>query len=207
MTKALKWLFSFVLAVTLLLPFSCTSSNTKTVTVPSGSPSPVKTSSSPMPSGTTELPEITFTFPTGTDLEFETVVIAREPYDKNAPIKAEIQVLINKPEFPAKGVLAIHQSKVTEVDFSRYLVLILFMGSSYPYSEGIEVQRIVQTKNTINILAQFPKPQKTVVPGITYPYHIIKVNKDSLTQIGDITFILFNQWGKERATATYEIQQ
>ena len=97
------------------------------------------------------------------------------------------------------------QAELDALDFSQYFILCAFMGSQAFTGPTIEITQIWQTDNVIYIDANFNKGGPTYQPGWSSPKHIVKVSKENMTQFGEITFILLNQDGKERANAVYEI--
>jgi hypothetical protein len=192
--------FSMVLIVTCSCNMSTEQTSTKSNNV--NIASPTETSVTPL---------------TGTELSFETIVKADYPStDLGAPENPKIIVITSEPLTRIPGISPHDispnvgsESIIKEVDYSKFIVLIAFHGTTYPGSvlegRGIDITRILQDGNKIYVQARFQLPQPTVVPGIIYPYHIVKVNKESITKYGELTFILLDQLGKERATTTCEI--
>jgi hypothetical protein len=162
-------------------------------------------------------PSPTLTFPPGTMLTFETIVKADYPSTGlGAPENPEIIIITSEPLTHILGISPHDispnvgsESIIKEVDYSKFIVLIAFHGTTYPESvledRGIGITRILQDGNNVYIQARFQLPQSTVSPGIIYPYHIIKVNKERMTQFGKLTFILLDQLGKERAKTTHDV--
>jgi hypothetical protein len=142
-----------------------------------------------------------------TELNFETLARAINGYD-DAALTARLQIVTSKPDSPIEGIPTYTkpQSEIETVDFSKYFVIIAFHGSTFPPDTpedgGIELIKIIQDGDNIYIRARFQVPQRTVPPGIITPYYAVKVNKESMVQFGKLTFILLDQSGKERATAT-----
>jgi hypothetical protein len=199
-----KFFFLMVFYVLLIVTCSCNVSTEQTSTKSNNGKisSPTETSVSP---------------PTGTELAFETIVKVDYPStDLGAPENPEIIVTTSEPLTHIPGISPHDispnvgsESIIKEVDYSKFIVLIAFHGTTYPESvledRGIDITRIQQDGNKVYIQARFQLPQPTVVPGIVYPYHIVKVNKESVIQFGKLTFVLLDQLGKERVATTCEI--
>lgn len=99
-----------------------------------------------------------------------------------------------------------NQLKLDNVDYSHNFVLFMFMGHQNVRGPKKEVTRIWQTDNIIYIQANFHKQtDPTVIPGFTYPKEAVKVSKDNMSQFGEITLILLDQDGTQRAFSTCTI--
>lgn len=167
-------------------------------------PGCVPSNSATTPSFPTASPSVTL--PLETDLKFETVSIHRSFSNPKYSLAPEIKVLISKPVTLVEGITSESYADILNVDFSKYFVLLLFHGETWP-GEGIEIKGIWQDKESIYVLAQFQPPQATttVVPIQVNPYHIVKVSRESLIQFGEISFKLLDQLGQERAKATTQL--
>ena len=93
------------------------------------------------------------------------------------------------------------------VDFSRYFVILAFMGFQSVTGPTIEIQQIWQVENIIYVEALFDKAGPTYQPAWSSPYDVIKVSKEDMIQFGEITFVLLDQDGEERARTVYEIPE
>jgi hypothetical protein len=73
----------------------------------------------------------------------------------------------------------------------------------------MEIKGIWQDKDTVYISAHLDDqpPTMTVIEVVSSQYVALKVNKENMTQFGEITFILLDDEGKERARAVYDISQ
>jgi hypothetical protein len=95
--------------------------------------------------------------------------------------------------------------EIVDFDYSHYFILYAFMGMQAVTGPDIEVVQIWQTDNIIYVEAYFDQAGPTYLESWSFPVDIVKVNKDNMTQFGEITFILLDQEGKERARAVYII--
>jgi hypothetical protein len=203
--RTFKCLFSFALTITLLLSFSCTPSNSRTVPSTSSSPSPTITSPPPTPSKISVIPGTTIP---GVILEFENFPIYGNLKDQNIPSQIHVMVNIESP-LPdvIKDITMESQAKLSTLDFSRYFILFVFMGFQSVTGPYIKVKQIWQVKDTIWVQADFNPDGPTYLPTYSSPFQDVKVNKENITQFGEITFRLLDLSGKERATTTCEIPQ
>jgi len=85
------------------------------------------------------------------------------------------------------GRIMLPQPSLPDVDFSRSTIIAVFMGQCLTTGYGIEVKEIVDTGLSVVVKIEKTYPGKGCAVGemLTYPHHIIKVDK-----IGK--YILFN---------------
>ncbi|HEY98684.1 MAG TPA: hypothetical protein G4O16_10960 [Dehalococcoidia bacterium] len=179
-------LASVLLILTLLLLFSACNTNNSTT------PTNSSTSST--------------TNPPGNILEFEDYPIDFGMEYINVPTHIYVMSSINSP-LPNE-VLYVSpetQADLNSFEFPRYFILFAFMGSQTLTGPSIKVTQIWQIDNTIYIEAFFDKGGPTYQPAYSLPCDIVKVSKENMTQFGEITFILLDQFGEERASAVYNI--
>jgi len=180
----LVWSLLLVMPLMFLLVYGCSTGDTTTTT----SPSPTTTSEL--------LNELAFEdFPLGSDMLF-----------KDIPTHIHIMTDIDSPIPNFNGYFSpAAKTMLDAVDYSRYFILFTFMGSQPFAGPKIEVERIWQVENVIYVEANFDKGGPTYQPTITLPFDTVKVSKDNMTQYGEITFILLDQDGEERARTVCEI--
>jgi hypothetical protein len=192
--------FWLVIPLVLLLLYGCNQTDTTT------SPSP---SQSPSPSDTTT-PSVTF--PPGTDLAFETIVESGKvggPYEgKSAQIRVVNDTQTTLPEW-FDWVDPHNQTTILGVDYSKYLVVIVFNGYRSGIWRDLSIQRIWQNDNEVFVLAHFNDfvSGATSLPAFNSQYQVVKIDKTLITHPGEITFILLDELGEERARTIREISQ
>jgi hypothetical protein len=188
--KPLIWIFLLSATLLLLLPYGC---STKETTIPT-------TASTPLDSTTTPQHD--------NELEFEDFQLFFSLKDLHIP--TQIYVMASKDSLlppVLDQISAEYQTKLKTVDYSRDFILFAFMGFQSLTGPTIEVTQIWQIDNIIYIEAFFDKGGPTYAPGWSSPRHIVKVSKDNMSRFGEITFILLDQEGEERARAVYNISQ
>lgn len=198
---------AFVLILTLLISIiiACTPIS-ETTPLTSPSPSPISPSISPSPSST---------LPLGTAVVFghfqmsgsywrtETsaaiwVITSLQTYSRPPGIEWR-QEMPAVPEPPPE---------ILNFDFSEYFLMLVFNGYRGGYGTAMEIKGIWQDKDMIQISAHLDDPgMATSIPIYSSQYNVLKVNKASMSQFGEITFGLFDESGKERAKAIYQISR
>jgi len=80
--------------------------------------------------------------------------------------KMHMQIMFPQPSLP-------------DVDFSRSTIIAVFMGQCLTTGYGIEVKEVIDTGLSVVVKVQQTYPGKGCVVGemITYPYHIVRVDK------------------------------
>jgi hypothetical protein len=203
MTKVLKWSVSLFLAAMLFMTLSCRSLNNTTTIKNSTQPEARdnhNTIPSTSPGATSQvLNKLTFkpfrlavTWKVKEDFPSQIIIIT----NTQSPLPKPFEYYT--PSDPKKET-------IEDVDFSQYFLLIVCMGFQAVTGPSIEVKDTWQDQDKIHVQAEFNRGGPTFLPAYSSPGDIIKVSKDSLTQFGDITFILSDQWGDERAQTTCEI--
>ena len=98
-----------------------------------------------------------------------------------------------------------HLEMVASVDFSAYLVLIVYQGEKYTTGYSVEVTDIEHNKDAILIYANFHEPAPGEVKGetVTSPYCVLKLKKTDDLE-GSFTFVLIAN-GEEVARQTLVI--
>jgi hypothetical protein len=144
--------------------------------------------------------------PRGTDLDFETIMFEGQHTSLNID-PGRIEVIVNDQLPPDVWITPEISSKIQAVDFSRNFVLVAMMGDMGSPGYRINVKRIWQKENTIYVKADFsgPKVGNLVAPVMTSPKQIVKVSKEKMTNFGEITFRLWDKFGREWATASKAI--
>jgi len=101
---------------------------------------------------------------------------------------------------PISGIDPIEaESEIKALDSQKEFVLILYQGwRGYSYL-GIYIMGMWQDADVIYVQAYFVEPGKTVAPLSSAPLQVIKVDKMDMTQFGDITFVLLDKEGEEKA--------
>jgi hypothetical protein len=72
-----------------------------------------------------------------------------------------------------------YQDQLNSMDYSRYLVLAVFLGEKDSGGYGVEVQRIIRKGDTVSVLADFivPQPDTQRPAVITSPFELVRIRK------------------------------
>jgi len=95
--------------------------------------------------------------------------------------------------------------EISNLDFSEYFIIMIFNGYRSYYAESMKIERVRQDKDTVNIWTHLDDGAEYSNPIFTSQYTVLKINREEMTQFGEITFTLIDQNGQERTKATYEI--
>lgn len=95
--------------------------------------------------------------------------------------------------------------EISNFDFSEYFIIMVFNGYRSYYAESMKIERIRQDKDTVNIWVHFDDGAEYSNPIFSSQYTVLKINREEMTQFGEITFTLIDQNGQERAKATYKV--
>lgn len=96
---------------------------------------------------------------------------------------------------------------IEDVDFSKYFMLVVSMGFQSVTGPKITVESIWQVGDVIYTQANFDMDGPTYQPTFSEPARSVRVSTENMTQFGEITFILLDQEGEERARTTCEIPE
>ena len=193
-----------VLLIVCILVIISACSNTIT-TQPNGtSTQPTDT---PTTSATpTTSPTPTTTNPPGNILTFEDIAINWLYKELDIPTQIRVMTSIDSQLPNVIDYITLEsQPELNAVDFSRHLLLFAFMGFQGVTGPTIKVTQIWQIDNTIYVEAFFNQGGPKYQPTHSSPADVVRVSKDNMTQFGEITFILLDQFGEERASAVYNI--
>jgi hypothetical protein len=156
----------------------------------------------------------TTTNPPENMLSFEHIFTSRNTSVLEIPTKIYVMTSSDSPlPYPINDFWEYYDNKIPReeildtIDFSRYFILLAFMGSQPVTGPNIEVKQIWQTDNIIYVEAYFDPAGPAFMDSLSSPYDVVKVSKDNMPQFGEITFILLDQNGEERARAVYDISQ
>ena len=97
----------------------------------------------------------------------------------------------------------------SDVDFQNYFAIAAFLGEKATGGFGIHIENIAQSKTIIKVTINItePGPGQYVTEGNTRPYHIVRVKKCDMPQMGNITFIFVDTSGEELAIKSYCIDK
>jgi hypothetical protein len=72
-----------------------------------------------------------------------------------------------------------YQDQLNSMDYSRYLVLAMFLGEKDSGAYVIKVQRIIRKGDTVSVLADFivPQPDTQRPAVITSPFELVRIRK------------------------------
>ncbi len=85
------------------------------------------------------------------------------------------------------------------IDFDNYFLIGAFMGEQKTGGYSIKITRILKSNNRINIVINIcePGPNDFVTLMITYPGHIVKVNKNILLGEKNPLFVFIDEKGNK----------
>jgi len=177
-----------------------------TSTQPTDTPTTSATpTTSPTPT-TTNITTPTTTNPPGNILTFEDIAINWLYKELDIPTQIRVMTSIDSQLPNVIDYITLEsQPELNAVDFSRHLLLFAFMGFQGVTGPTIKVTQIWQIDNTIYVEAFFNQGGPKYQPTHSSPADVVRVSKDNMTQFGEITFILLDQFGEERASAVYNI--
>ena len=148
------------------------------------------------------------TNPPENSLAFDDFFIHISLKDQDIPTQIHVMISNDSPLPPViDQISAEAQTKLDAVDFSQNFILFAFMGYQGVTGPTIKITKIWQINNTIYVEAYFDKGGPTYQPASSSPVNIVKVSKENMIHFSEITFILLDQDGKERAIATCEIPE
>jgi hypothetical protein len=189
MTKKLLTVFLPILSLTGLLIGGCgpreqQSQREKTVQHEQGEASP-----SP-----DEQPQLTVVVAPEQQLQWELLAQHEEGYNSPSPDEQPRLTVVTGPEQVSELEGYVHSSvlqRVSETDFTTYLVLAVFQGWQGAADYSVEVNEITQRGDVITVNAQFlePDPAEVVKTIQTSPYCVVKVRKPIDLQ-GEFVFLL-----------------
>jgi hypothetical protein len=131
-----------------------------------------------------------------TVFSFETIS-KRTDLSENHDSSPKIQIISAKPADNISGISAEDQAAVQDVDYSRYLVLIVFFG--YGGADQDHIINIREFKSTVWVRADLStSPSETEK---TSPYQIISIDKRQMSRSGEITFRLLTDQYEQKAQA------
>lgn len=143
--------------------------------------------------------------------EYPRLAVAQMGVERDSPVYIYIMTNIASPlpvrwEYftpydPERG-----EKTINDIDFSDNFLIFVSMGFQSNTGPKITVENIWQDQGVIYVEADFDITMgKTVQSLYSEPTAIIQVSKGNMTQFGEITFILLDQLGNERATATCNV--
>ncbi len=70
-------------------------------------------------------------------------------------------------------------SQIPQIDFTQNMIIAVFQGTFGSTGYGIEIIKVIETENTLEIFVKETHPGRRCVVGfmVTNPYHIIKVKR------------------------------
>lgn len=196
-----------LLVILVSLLFGCDDNG---VTQPSTIPVPPSTSPISSPSPTQSVspsPTITPTLPPGIDLMFEEVLDSGDIGGLYTGRSAQINIITTDQLPQPKSIERLipeHRVKILEVDYSQYLVIVVFNGwrSSIGINTNLNIQRIWIDGRTVSVRAHFDDGSATVLPLNSSQYKVVKILKKQLPQQGEIAFKLVDDSGHQRAATS-----
>ncbi len=126
--------------------------------------------------------------------------------------RAQILVIpsIHTPEpEELEWVNSLDQTKILEVDYPKYFVVIVFNGYRGGIFSQINILRIWKNTDMIFVVAHFNDfvPQATSLPAYNSQYQVVKISKQQIAHPGVLTFQLLDESGKERARVMAEVSK
>ena len=189
------------LALMSALLASCTGRPTSTTSL-------TETSKPPVTSVSPTTPAVSF--PPGSDLDFEVLVKSSGTTYRYTGESAQIQVMTSSGSLPAQTLDWMEEHDrpaVLNANYQGNFVILVFNGYRGNIYSELEVRRVWQDGSTIYVLAHFNDfvPKVTSLPAYSSQYEALKIRKSQLGQLGEYTFRLLDESGKERASTSAEI--
>ncbi len=126
------------------------------------------------------------------ELQFETIDKAElswtgKYYEEKEP-GLFILARIDDIHFVERYVSEKALSELQNQNFAKVFVIAVFQGEKPTDENSVEIKRVTRRGDKITIYTQFttPKPHTVAADMITSPYHLIKIQKDSMK--GDYRF-------------------
>lgn len=94
------------------------------------------------------------------------------------------------------------EKTIEDVDFSKHFLLFASMGFRGWTGPQITIKQIRQDGDIIYVQAKFYPGGPTGQPMHSEPTHLVRVSKENMIQTGEITFVLLDEEGNERARNT-----
>jgi hypothetical protein len=149
-----------------------------------------------------------FKLPKGIDLDFErpNYALYLMPNYTEFQIHVITESAASLPEH-LKWLSLESQDRFLSIDYSRYFLLQIMMGEFGSTGFSFKIKRIWQDKNNIYIKSEFTMPEPGAAYGqmITYPGAIVIVDKEKMSQFGELEFTVFEQHGLVLGKATHYI--
>ncbi len=147
---------------------------------------------------------VTVTFPSGDQLPYETIVPSGA-VGGGYPDRAGLIRVFTDSQSPTEvsdWIYPYHETTIFQVDYERYLVILVFNGwrGGIGTSTYFRIEKILINNNTVYVLAHFDDGSTTSLPAASSQYQAVMVERKLLAQSGEITFVLLDQTGKERAS-------
>ncbi|MGE5576472.1 MAG: protease complex subunit PrcB family protein [Syntrophothermus sp.] len=94
------------------------------------------------------------------------------------------------------------------VDFQKSFVVGVFYGERPTGGCGMRVKKVAQSGGEVTVTVEriSPRPGAFVTMVITYPGQLVAVNKNSLAQKGQLTFIFVDQEQRELARVEKSVE-
>ncbi len=151
---------------------------------------------------------VDFKLPDGIELDFERPKYALflGPNYTEFQIHVITESAASLPEH-MKWLSPESQEQLLSIDYSRYFLLQIEMGPFGSTGFSFQIKRIWQDKNNIYVKSEFikPEPRAAFQQMITFPGDIAIVDKEKMSQFGEINFTVFDQHGIELGKAKYYI--
>lgn len=120
--------------------------------------------------------------------------------------QSAVRIITQKPlPDEIEGIKPHDQPGLSDIDYTKYFVIIAFNGWRGGITSIFSIQKIIQNNGSIFIIAHFNDSvaNTAALQAFNSQYHVVKISRDQVTQTGTITFKLLDETGQVRATATY----
>lgn len=149
-------------------------------------------------------------FPPGRDLDFEVLVKSTGTTYKYGEEIARIYILTaaqSIPPEPLEWLEDYDRPAVLNANYQGNFAILVFNGYRGNIYSGMSILRAWRDGTTVYVLAHFNDfvPKATSLPAYSSQYEAVKIRKSQLGQLGEYTFKLLDEAGKERTSTTAEI--
>lgn len=120
----------------------------------------------------------------------------------------DFEVITNLDEVvTVNGPSTVKYVATPDVDFHNEFLVFATLGEVSGKGYSIKIKELAQRGNIVEVAVDLAQPSFSVPFNKEYPYDVIKVSKDQITNKGDLTFIFKDYKGTELFRKNYVIDK